>query len=411
VKSSAATNGKFAAEFKLALACAHWPLRDQDREDICRLTDGSLDWDQFVRIVERNHILPLAYRNLRDSLPDRHHAKNLDALRRKVMRLASRSLNHAAEVIRITESVRDAGVEITELKGTSLSVLAYGNVAMRSSGDIDLLISPDRVFEVERLLLALGYVRSEPRAELTPRRLKHYLRYYKHFGYVCDEKGVVLELHWRLFHCNSLMDLYTATPETIRVPVGSGVVCALGRDELFLYLCVHGSIHGWPILKWLADIGALLGTMTSEDLGRVAELASRRGMMAEFRGALMLVDSLLTVSRPSIGPSHQANPLVQRIVEMGRLLLTADDYCLDVQQLPPLRMFFYDLRMRSSWRYRTEDIARALVFPDDWELINLPDALFPLYAAVRPLSWLLRHLPRLSRRRPTDHHSSPPLSS
>jgi hypothetical protein len=402
----------YAAEFNLALACAHWPLRDRDREEVLRLTEGRIDWDWFVRIIDRNQILPLAYRNLRDALPDCGHIEILDKLRRKMMALASHSLTHAAELIRVTESVENAGMEMVELKGASLSVLAYGNVSMRNSGDIDLLISPTHVFEVERVLLGLGYVRYEPRAELTPRRQKHYLKYYKHFAYVCEAKSVLLELHWRLHHCNPLTARDAAAPETVKVPVGSGIVSALARDDLFLYLCVHGSIHGWPILKWLADIGALLGAMTEEDLRRIVTLASRRGMMAELRAALILADSFLAVSRPSVELPREQYPLVDRIVGMAQRLLTAQDYCLGIQDIPSLQMFFYDLRMRSSWQYRSEDLRRALVFPDDWELVDLPDALFPLYAAVRPVSWLIRHLPRLLRRQPASvEHSSSTLSS
>src|SRR5258707_8904966 len=118
--------------------------------------------------------------------------------------------------------------------------------------------------------------------------MKHYLRYYKHFTYA--SKNSVLELHWRLFHNIPLSKrAETSLPDTVPVAVGNGTVSTLSRNELFLYLCAHGSIHGWPILKWLADIGALLGVMTAEDLAEVAALASGRGLIAELRATLSLV--------------------------------------------------------------------------------------------------------------------------
>ena len=67
------------------------------------------------------------------------------------------------------------------------------------------------------------------------------------------------------------------------VEVGSSVVYTLSRIELFLHFCVHGAVHGWPILKWLADIEAMLSLMTTDDLADVARLASERGLMAEVR--------------------------------------------------------------------------------------------------------------------------------
>ena len=188
-----------------------------------------------------------------------------------------------------------------------------------------------------------------------------------------------------------------------RVPTST-----LSPNELFLYLCVHGAIHGWPILIWLADIATMLCVMTVEDLRSIAAIASQRHLMAEFHAALILVDSLLAVERPSIELPRRPDPVTERIVAMSRRLLTTRDYCLEITDLPRFGMFFYDLGIRPSWRFRSEDIQRALVFPDDWDLVDLPDALFPLYAAVRPVSWLMRRLSRLSRRlSPMDQPSSP----
>ena len=297
--------------------------------------------------------------------------------------------------------------ESAALKGVVLSVLAYGNLGMRSVGDIDLLTLPSQVVEVERVLVGLGYKRSEPRAEMTRRRMAHYLRYYKHFTYFSEEKRVVIELHWRLFHNISLVKSVEATfPSTIPVTIGSGAVSTLSRNELFLYLCAHGSVHGWPILKWLSDIGALLRVMTAEDLGEICHLASERGLVGELRAALVLTQIFLDVEKPIVDLPKEGDRVVGRTVAMARRLLGANNYCLELSGLPRFGMFFYDLRMRGSWRYRSEDIRRSLFFPDDWELIDLPDALFPLYAAVRPISWLLRHLPHVSQRRSSANRSS-----
>ncbi len=287
------------------------------------------------------------------------------------------------------------------LKGLTLSVVAYGNLGTRSAGDIDLLVPPAQVPGVEQVLLGLGYKRFEPAAELTPKRLKHYLRYYKHFIYFSD-RGGPLELHWRLFHNPILkQEEDNRFPSTIPVNVGPGVVPALSAGELFLYLAVHGANHAWPILKWVADMGALLSVMSPADLERIAALASERGLSAELRAALILVDIFLAVDRPAVELGPEGERVAERIVRMAQRLLTADNYCLDIQKLPRFGMFLYDLRLRSSWRYRSEEIRRSFFFPDDWELIDLPDALFPLYAALRPISWVVRHFPRPSRRQST----------
>jgi hypothetical protein len=391
---------QFAPEFQLALACAHWPLSASNKEEICRLANEPLNWEWFKRIVGRNQILSLAYHNLCDSLPRDCFHQILEALRGEAIICTRQSLSQASELARISESIRGAGIEVVALKGVSLSVLAYGNLALRSPGDIDLLVSEGSVFEAERILQGLGYSRFDPSAELTPKRLRHYIRYHKHFTYVSETKAAPVELHWRLFdNIPLLKEADAILPTTVSVQVGSSLVLTLSLSELFLFLCVHGAVHGWPILKWLADIGALLRTMTEDDISDVAELAQRRGVMAELRAALTLLDLFLGVEAFSVVLSPEASPVAERIVKMGQRLLTAQDHCLEIHRLPRLAMFLYDLRLRSSWRYRSEDIRRALVHPPDWDRLNLPDFLFPLYLAVRPVSWVLRHPPRLSGRR------------
>ncbi len=391
---------RFAPEFRLALACVRWPLQEADRLEIDHLSKDPLNWKLFKRIVERNQILPLVYNNLREVLHDEDRVHDLEGLRELAVGRMGHCLSQAGELVRVTETARRAGIEMVALKGVSLSALAYGNFALRSPGDIDLLVCADRVSEAEPVLRGLGYTRMEPKAELTPKRLKHYLRYYKHFTYHSPSKSSVLELHWRLFHNMPLSNNAEAPAgATTSIAIGNGEVLTLSRNELFLYLCAHGSIHGWPILKWLADIGALLRLMTAGDMREVAALASERDLLSELRATLILVDLLLAIERPVVELPRAADPSVDRIVAMAQRLLTANNYCLEMTDLPRFGMFFYDLRLRSSWRYRREDLRRAIMLPEDWGWIDLPDAMFPLYAVVRPVSWLLRRLSRRAKRR------------
>jgi len=392
------SNREFSKEFQLALVCARWPLSAADKEEIRTRAKPGLDWNQCFRIFDRNQMIPLAYRNLCDASADLVGTERLETLKQRVLALTSQSLSQAAELYRIAEHARKAGVNIIALKGVILSILAYGGIALRSPGDIDLLTEADKVLELEAILSKLGYIRYEPKASLTPRRLKHYLKYYKHFAYVSESKAIALEVHWRLFHNNHLTEPVLEPSKTIQVPVGAGMVSTLSRSELFLYLCVHGTIHGWPVLKWLADIGALLRAMTEDDLRAIVSLAAERGLTSQLRATMLLVDSFIAVDHPAIEFPQTNDAVVRRIVSMARRLLTANDYCLAIEDFPRFGMFMYDIGIGPSWRYRGEDILRAMFFPDDWETLDLPDSLFPLYAVVRPVSWMMRQLSRVPRR-------------
>ena len=87
-----------------------------------------------------------------------------------------------------------------------------------------------------------------------------------HISYTHPITGIQVEIHWRL---NAEMgkeppfeELWERrrrsllTPQPVYMP---------GREDLFLYLALHGARHGWFRLRWLADID------------RVARLECRMG--------------------------------------------------------------------------------------------------------------------------------------
>ena len=59
-------------------------------------------------------------------------------------------------------------------------------------------------------------------------------------------------------------------------------------SRLLLYLCVHGALDGWLRLKWLADIAALLGSMTAEQLAQTVEVAAAASAAAVERRSFSL---------------------------------------------------------------------------------------------------------------------------
>jgi hypothetical protein len=61
------------------------------------------------------------------------------------------------------------------------------------------------------------------------------------------------------------------------------------------------------------------------------------------------------------------------------------------EQIPSTRWFLNEFRLHDSSRYRLDLVQRSLFRPRAWNRIDLPDALFPLYALVSPFEWLTFH--------------------
>ena len=81
----------------------------------------------------------------------------------------------------------------------------------------------------------------------------------KDLGFVHEATGLRIELHWRLFLNPHAMAETSIMAASRVVPLaGAAGLRTLGEEDLFAYLCMHGALHWWNRLKWLADVNALL---------------------------------------------------------------------------------------------------------------------------------------------------------
>lgn len=70
--------------------------------------------------------------------------------------LVHESVKMAAENVRLQRPFDKARLPVLFLKGASLAVLAYGNLGLRESKDIDLLVSPENLGPARHLSNALA---------------------------------------------------------------------------------------------------------------------------------------------------------------------------------------------------------------------------------------------------------------
>jgi hypothetical protein len=164
--------------------------------------------------------------------------------------------------------------------------------------------------------------------------------------------------------------------------------------QLLLYLCVHGALDGWLRLKWLADIAALLRTMTMEQLRCTAAAAAGQQALPQCSAAIFLCQDLLGYDPEPIRAEclDRNHPQVAHILRFAKRLMTSNQYRPIREAIPSTEYFVNEFRLHSSLRYRVDLIERSLFRPRVWRRFNLPDALFPLYALLSPLDWLAFHV-------------------
>ncbi|MEC0180289.1 nucleotidyltransferase family protein [Paenibacillus peoriae] len=229
-----------------------------------------LDWARLLHLADHHRVVPLIYLQLKKSNHPAIPAPLLGSLQAQYHRNTLRMLHLQAEAARLTRLLMDHGIRVFILKGPALAQQLYGDVSLRTSKDIDLLITPDDMDEAEHWIREAGYESKSGEARV----LGSWKWKDHHTSFLHPQKRVEVELHWRLHpdaggepSFDELWDrrqfsesgvsrrVQSAPADSMAATAASA--CTLGGEHQFLYLSAHGARHGWFRLRWLVDIDRL----------------------------------------------------------------------------------------------------------------------------------------------------------
>ena len=360
-------------------ACSDLP-RDQQAARIHELAGPQIRWDALAGLAEHHGVQPIvaqALWNVRD-VP----AEALHTLKQNYQSNLHKALFLSCELRRIVHCLSEAGIEFLPYKGPTLAETLYGDIALRQSGDIDLLIHAADLKRVRAAVAKLGYT---PQVKLSEDEEDAYLK----SGYECVFDGVLgknlLEVQWavqpRFYAVDLDMEGLFLRGRTAAV-AGVGIeVKLLSAEDLFLLLAVHAAKHVWGKLIWICDL-ARLSKLPTLDWNWISGTARRLGIERIVRITLELAHRLLAFSIPpsierSLSQDQAAGPLAE---EIEGYLANRSTY--EVESLAYFRRM---LELRERRIDRTRFITRLLFTPGpgEWAIARLPKALFPVYRAVR----------------------------
>ena len=305
-------------------------------------------------------------------------------------RTARNALVRSAELVRIARLFAADRIPFLSIKGPLLARSLYGDVGGRHSGDLDLLIAPDKLRQADAMLRAASCRRSQPDFELTPRQWREYLRLKHEFEYFNDETKVRIEVEWRLEGLGR--QSFEAWLKTgVRETLGGVELTRLPAETEALYLFVHGAGHEWFRLFWLVDVARLL-SRSGVDWDQLMRAARASGVeLPVWQGARM-VELLCGVPLPEplrVPKTHAAR--VNWLVRSALRRMSRPEA--DQPGLRDLlRQTRYQLRLRGDWSTKAAVLRPRLMSPANWKMMRLPDRLFALYYPAAPLLWLRRRL-------------------
>jgi len=223
-----------------------------------------------------------------------------------------RAFASAAHLAALAAAFEQRGISWCVLKGIPLALRAYGDLAARSVGDIDILVHPHQADPADAVLRTCGW---RPAQDAITPWFWHEKRY-------VEPGGMELELHRRPHPNPRLLPLPTATllDRCVPIDIGGARIPVLDPSTELLYLTTHGSRHGWYRLQWVCDIAMIGARLAPELLDRAHREAAGLGLLKLLAQGLLLAESLFGVPAPG-----WARSLERRSTSVRSLLRFAEE--------------------------------------------------------------------------------------
>jgi hypothetical protein len=204
------------------------------------------------------------------------------------------ALQMTAELFRLVDQFRDAGLDALLVKGPTLALRAYGDTGARKYGDLDFLVRQKDILRATKLMISAGYRPEIPVEAVSANKIPG------QYVFVRIAAPLLVELHtertMRYFPRGLPIEEFFARREYVSVD-GHQIPALAVEDELIL-ICIHGAKHLWERLSLVADVAAFVDRQTS--LNWEHSFATARAVGAErmLDTGLLLASNLLGAVLP-----------------------------------------------------------------------------------------------------------------
>jgi hypothetical protein len=383
------TSATLDAEWSLLRTACSAVLREEKNNRLRLLLREPIRWKPLLSLAEHHGTQPLLYQGLRgveESVP----AEELRSLQQIYQANVHKTLFLSRELIRILDCLSAAGLEVMPYKGLAVAEAIYGDIALRQSGDIDLLIRSNDLQPICGAVRELGYM---PNWALSETEQHAFLQ----SGYECAFDGPMgrnlLEVQWAIqprFYAMDF-DMNALFQRAVTLTVAGRPMKTLSPADLLLVLSAHAAKHVWGRLIWLCDIAHLMMSPTLDWnwIGsRARDLGIARIVSVTMLAANRLLGATIPLAAQAALPEDVAAASLGAEIE-GHIRNGAT---YNVESLAYFRLM---MRLREKQTDRMRFLRRLIVTPGpgEWKAVRLPRPLFPLYRLVR-LSRLAARLVR-----------------
>jgi hypothetical protein len=326
-------------------------------------------------------IIPLLYRRLTEEMGTLVPSNEVTSLKKLFQENATNNLHMTQQLLKVLDLLGDAGIEAIPLKGPILALQAYRDLSMRCFVDLDILIRAKDFEKMYNILLTHGFT---PYGSVDTDIKKKVTILHKGLPFFGNDFS--LDMQWKI------AERFLSIPLTIddlwdRSQLNyffNREIRTLSREDALIITSIHGTIHYWHSLKWIADISTqinhsdfkwddvifraeeigvkrilFLGLMLAKEVGGIKYKSEIENVLTSDEKIEILVDEVkknLFYPRKGI-----------RFFTPPRFYLTSRERINDKMNF--IFYFFIDKITLPNYR--------------DFNVIRLPSYLFPFYSIIR----------------------------
>jgi hypothetical protein len=361
------------------------------------LIQQELDWSYLVRLGVEHRMIGLLHRHLSTAAKDLVPATTARTIRGLFLENLAWQFQLAGELHPLLTELERAGIPALPYKGPTLAERLYGDLGLRQSYDLDVMVRPADVARARYVLLARGY---QPQEELTEAGRSFMLRnrYSEAFE---REDTLTVELHWAFTNgdISFPLTLDDLLPRLEIGQLGGMSVRRLRAEDLLLILSVHGAKHLWARFEWICGVAELIRSSEGLNWQEILERARDLGVERMVTLGLVLARDLLDAPVPEevITQCVTAQPHVLRLAEEVRRLLSAPESSTEsAAEYGSLRHDILHFHLRERLRDQMRFLAYRVTTPSqprNWHAVSVGRWSFPVHSVMRPLQVATKLIP------------------
>lgn len=348
-----------------------------------------INWKLFMNLIGHHRVYPSIYKKLKQLTTDYEWIPKYiyENLHRDYQINTFKMLQLSGEMEIICKLLNKSRIRTIFLKGPVLAADLYGDVSLRTSCDLDILISINDLNKTEELLLLQGYEKNDYiQTVLGDWKWRHH-----HITFIHPIKNIKLEIHWRLSPGPSMeprfLDLWNRRR---RSTLTNYPVYLLGKEDLFLFLITHGARHGWSRIRWLEDIDKIL--RQSMDWGQIKNQLHKY-QYSKMGGQALILAKLLfhtPMNEQMYAIMYGKKP---RKLALGALFYIKQMINLHTIPVPKEVSKYHQNHLFSLMSFQQRFLFILSLFfpyPEDVQTLPLPKKIHFLYFFLRPFLWIFR---------------------